>query len=183
MKKWSFAYWRESLSIIYLKEILLINLNISFIFQYYFLTTIRSPEAPCFRDVFEIPPISYLYFLINWIVDQATNQKNTLILQWKLINNYNIEIFSVRDQLLHRQPGAGRCHHRTVRHPFPIPGGPSTTMELARFHVPFLSLFPGKYELPPKFEMKLNLPITRCLHFNREKDLFLSIFILKWNLK
>ena len=51
---------------------------------------------------------------------------------------------AVRHQLLHRQPGPGGRHHRAVGHPFPVPGRLPAEVDVARFPLSVLSIFPGK---------------------------------------
>ena len=50
-------------------------------------------------------------------------------------------------------------------------------MELTRFYVPFLSLFPGNK--PHKLRMELNLTITLCLHFQQRRGFIFVRFYFK----
>ena len=97
------------------------------------------------------------------------------------ILNYADVIFSVCDQLLHCQPCACRCDYWTLRHSVPIPGGSSSKMELTRFHVPFLSFFPGKKK-PPTFWTKFNFISTllpALCFISKDKRIYFCPFLFK----
>ena len=60
---------------------------------------------------------------------------------------------AVCDQLLHCQLGPGGRHHRTAGDSFPVPGRLPTDLDLARFSLFLLSIFPGKgRNFPPSLQ-------------------------------